>query len=71
MSYERLIENLKKSRDDKNFVGTVFLDLSKTYYCIPHDLLAEKLHAYGLSEDTLTFVHNVGRVVNLKLAFTD
>ena len=71
MSYERLIENLKKSRDDKNFVGTIFLDPSKTFDCVSHDLLAEKLHAHGLSEDTVTFVHNVGRAVNLKLAFTD
>ena len=39
--------------------------------CIPHDLLAEKLHVHGLSEDALTFVHKVAHVVNLKLAFTD
>ena len=41
----RLTENWKKSRDNKNFVGTVLLDLSKAFECIPHDLLAEKLHA--------------------------
>ena len=45
--------NWKKSRDKK----------------ILHDLLAEKLHAHGLSEDALTFVNKVARVVNLKLAF--
>ena len=66
----RLIENWKRSRDNKYFVGTVILDLSKAFDCISHDLLAEKLHAYGLSEDALTFVHKVARVVNLKLAFT-
>ena len=52
------IENSKKSRDNKNFVGTVLLDLSEAFDCIPHDLLAAKLHAYGLSEDAVTFVHS-------------
>ena len=54
----RLIEHWKKSRDNKNFVGTVLLDLSKAFDCIPHDLLAAKHHAYGLSEDAVTFVHS-------------
>ena len=50
-------KNWKKSRDNKNFVGTVLMDLSKAFDCIPHDLPAAKLHAYGLSEDAVTFVH--------------
>ena len=44
-----LIENWKKSRDNKNFVGTVLMDLSKAGDCNPHDLLPAKLHVYGLS----------------------
>ena len=47
------------------------LDLSKACDCVPHDLLAEKLHACGLSEDALKFVHKVAGMVNLKLAFKD
>ena len=54
----RLIENWKKSLDNKNFVGTVLMDLSKSFDCIPHDLLVAKLHAYGLSEDTVTFIYS-------------
>ena len=54
----RLIENWRKSLDNKNFVGTVLMDLSKAFDCIPHDLLVAKLHAYGLSEDTVTFIYS-------------
>jgi len=54
----RLIENWKKSLDNKNFVGTVLMDLSKAFDCIPHDLLVAKLHAYGLSENAVTFIYS-------------
>ena len=54
----RLIENWKKSLDNKNFVGTALMDLSKAFDCIPHDLLVAKLHAYGLSNDDVTFVYS-------------
>ena len=54
----KLIENWKKSLDDKNFVGTVLMDLSKAFDCIPHDLLVAKLHAYGLSNDAVTFTYS-------------
>ena len=37
-------------------MGTVLLDLSKAFDCIPYDLLAAILQAYGLSEDAVTYV---------------
>ena len=39
-------------------MGTVLMDISKAFDCVPHDLLAAKLHAYGLPENVVTFVHS-------------
>ena len=52
------LRKLEKSLDNKNFVGTPLMDLSKAFNCIPHDLLVAKLHAYGLSEDAVTFMYS-------------
>ena len=53
-----LIENCEKSRDNKNFLGIVLLDLSKAFGCIPHEFLASKLPEYGLSIDAVTLAHS-------------
>ena len=53
----RLIENWKKALDEKILVGTVLMDLSKAFDCIPHDLLIAKLHAYGFSQKTVASIY--------------
>ena len=55
----RLIESWKKSLDKTFLVGTVLMDLSKAFDCIPHDLLIAKLHAYGFSLKTVTFIYSI------------
>ena len=54
----RLIENWKKHLNNKKIVGTVLMDLSKVFDCIPHDLLIAKLHAYGFNKKALTFLYS-------------
>ena len=54
----KLIEEWKKSLDDKNIIGAVLMDLSKAFDCIPHDLLMAKLYAFGLYMDAITFIYS-------------
>ena len=51
----RLIENWKTTLDKNLFIGAALMDLSD---CIPHDLIIPKLHAYGPSFDTLSFLNS-------------
>ena len=53
-----LIENWKKSLDNNKIVDAVFMDLSKAFDCMPHDLLIAKTEAYGFREDFLTFLYS-------------
>ena len=53
-----LLQNWQKSLDKGEIVGTLLMDLSKAYDCIPHDLLIAKLNAYGLSRDSLKLMYN-------------
>ena len=54
----RVIESWKKCLDSSGIVGTILMDLSKAYDCIPYDLLIAKLSAYGFQRNALKLIYS-------------
>ena len=54
----KLMEDWKKHLDDRKFVGTIFMDLSKAFDFVSHDLLIAKLHAYGFDMNSLVLFYS-------------
>ena len=54
----RLIQSLKKELDNSGLVGTILMDLSKAYDCLPHDLLIAKLEAYALDKLSINLIND-------------
>ena len=46
------------SIEQSSLIGAIFMDLSKAFDCIRHDLLIAKLHAYGFSREALLLVYS-------------
>ena len=54
----RLTELWRNALDNNKYVGTVAMDLSKAFDCMPHGLLLAKLHSYGVSSKACSFLSN-------------
>ena len=53
-----LLEKWKQSLDNHGYAGAVIIDLSKAFDTINHELLIEKLHAYGLTKPALKLLYS-------------
>ena len=51
----RLLQKWLKELDSSGIIGTILVDLSKAYDCLPHDLMIAKLETYGLNMNSLRF----------------
>ena len=45
----KMVDEWKNALDKKYITGAVFMDLSKVFDCLPHELLTAKCHAYGVT----------------------
>ena len=53
-----LIEKCREVLDKQGYARVLLTDLSKTFDCINHELLLARLHAYGFSLESLTFIQS-------------
>ena len=51
-----MLEKQKNTLDKSTYVGAVFMDFSKAFDTINHDLLTSKLDAYRFSKNPLLFI---------------
>ena len=66
------VEKLTKVLGKYGVVGTVLMDLSKTYDCLPRDLLLAKLSVNGFDESAVPLIANClsNRYQRLKIGST-
>ena len=51
-----MLEKWKRALDKREYISALFMDLSKAFDTINHDLLIAKLKGYGFSKEALTLM---------------
>ena len=54
----RLLEEWRESLDNNFVVGSVFMDLSKVFDCIPYDLSIAKLKTYSFDDYLVHYLYS-------------
>ena len=49
----KLLQSWQQVLDNRGFIGTILMDLSKAYDCISHNLLIANLECYGADKANL------------------
>jgi hypothetical protein len=52
----RLLEDWREALDKNLYVSAVLMDLSKAFDCLPHNILLDKLSAYGVSSQSVSLL---------------
>ena len=47
------LEDWRQALDKNLYTAAILMDLSKAFDCLPHNILLEKLSAYGLSSNSV------------------
>ena len=53
-----MLEKWKNAIDKAKVFGALLTDLSKTFDCLPHELIIAKLNAYGFNFPALKLMHS-------------
>ena len=53
-----MLRKWQTSLSSSGKIGAILMDLSKAFDCLPHDLIIAKLHAYGMEQKSLAFLHS-------------
>jgi hypothetical protein len=54
----RLLEDWRNALDNNQYVAAFLMDLSKAFDCLSHDIVLDKLSAYGMSTDSVSLLQS-------------